>query len=317
MNQTIDILMATYNSAEYVISQLQSIMEQTYPHFRITIRDDSSLDHTVKLIEDFKSRYPDKIHLIKGNENLGALGNFATLLNGAQADYIMFSDADDIWLPNKIEESLALMQKNESLYGKEMPLLVHTDLAVADRNLQILNNSFWDYSKLKPERANSLNRLLAHNVITGCTMMINKFLLQLVKSIPKEAVMHDWWIGLVAAAFGRIDYLAKSTVLYRQHGKNDIGAKNWKAITTYLTYAKKGMHGFGREELRQRLLKTIRQASHFLKHFDSSLDIHQKRVLENYVALGKTGVLKKRYLFLKHRFFKNTLAKNIGVFLFL
>jgi hypothetical protein len=148
-------------------------------------------------------------------------------------------------------------------------------------------------------------------------MLINKQLLELAISIPKEAIMHDWWIGLIASAFGKIDFLAKPTILYRQHGKNDIGAKNWKKMSTYFAYLKKASKLLGREELRQRLSKTICQASYFLNRYESRLEPQNKHIVRNYVALGATGSLQKRYLFLKHRYFKNTFAKNVGMFLFL
>jgi glycosyltransferase involved in cell wall biosynthesis len=317
MDQKIDILMAVYNGAHYVLAQLHSMMEQTYPHFRIIIRDNCSSDQTVSLIEQFSRQHPGKIFLIKGTENLGAMGNFATLVHYAEAPYVMFSDADDVWLPTKIEESLALMQKNEANYGAQMPILIHTDLTVVDKELNILGHSFWNYSRLNPYNAHALNRLLIHNVITGCTTLVNQPLLKLAAPIPKEAIMHDWWLGLVASAFGKIDHLAKPTILYRQHGKNDTGAKNWKSLSTYLAQTKKALQTVGRAELRQRLFRTIQQASQFLNRYEGQLEPHKKRIIQNYVALATAGPLQKRYLFLRHRYFKNMLTKNIGTFLFL
>lgn len=317
MNQTIDILMAVYNNGKYILEQLHSLIEQTYPHFRIIVRDDCSTDDSVSLIQHFSQKYPRKILLIQGKNNLGARGNFAALMDYAEADYIMFCDADDVWLPTKIEESLALMQKNEAIYGKRMPLLVHTDLIVVDKQLRTLNNSFWNLSKINPRTAHSLNRLLVQNVITGCTMLINRPLLQLAGLIPQEAIMHDWWIGLVASAFGRIDFLTKSLILYRQHGKNETGAKNWKSMATYLAYTRKVFNLKGRQELRQRLLNTLQQASQFSHRYGIHLSLQKREIVENYASFSTAKALQKRYLFLKYRYFKNTFAKNIGMFLFL
>lgn len=317
IKQTIDILMAVYNSADYILMQLQSLMEQTYPHFRIIIRDDCSSDQSVDLIEKFSQKYPGKILFIKGKKNLGACHNFATLLRYTKADYIMFSDADDIWLPTKIEESFVLMQENEIMHGKKTPLLIHTDLTVVNEQLQILSNSFWDSSKTNPYSANFLNQLLVQNVITGCTMLINQPLLQLASPLPKEAIMHDWWIGLVASAFGQIDFLEKPTVLYRQHSKNHIGAKNWKSLAIYWTYFQKVLQTNGRFELHQCLLKTMHQASLFLQRYKTCLNLQQQQIVQNYVRLNSIGFLRKRYLFFKHRYFKNAFLKNVGMFLFL
>ena len=317
MKHTIDILMAVYNNADYIVAQLQSLIEQTYPHFRIIIRDDCSSDQSLSLIEDFSCKHPNKIVLIKGDKNLGARGNFAALIEHAEADYIMFCDADDVWLPTKIEESLALMQKNEALYGEKTPLLIHTDLAVVDKQLRTLSDSFWDYSQIYPHSAGSINRLLVQNVITGCTMLVNRPLLQLATPIPKEAMMHDWWIGIVASAFGYIDYLAKPTILYRQHGKNDVGAKNWKSAKTYWTHAKKALHLTGRDEIRQRLFKTMHQAAQFSHRYGAHLSPQKQDIVKNYATLKEANAFKKRYLFFKYRYFKSTLAKNLGMLLFL
>ncbi len=317
MNQNIDILMAVYNGADYIFAQLQSIMQQTYPHFRIFIRDDESTDQTTSLIHSFQKAHPNRIVIVPSHQRLGVIGNFSELMKHAQSPYIMFCDQDDIWLPTKIEDSLTLMHKNETSYGSDTPILIHTDLAVVDRNLNVLNPSFWTYSKLNPYHAHSLNRLLIHNVITGCTTLINKSLLKLATPIPKEAMMHDWWLGLVASAFGKIDHLDKSTMLYRQHGKNDVGAKNWKTMRTYFVQTKKALQKIGRQELRGRLEKTILQATHFLNRYEERLESNKKHLVKNYVALGTTNALHKRYLFLRHRYFKNVLAKNIGTFIFL
>lgn len=309
----IDILMAVYNNEDYLLEQLRSLMNQTYSHFRVIIRDDCSSDHSIEIIKNFSRQYPNKIFLIKGKENLGARGNFATLMKEATADYILFCDADDIWLPTKIEESLSLMLKNEKIYGKNTPLLIHTDLSVVDKHLHLLNSSFWNYSKLRPHAAHSLNRLLAHNVVTGCTMLINRSLLEQATPIPQEAIMHDWWIALVASAFGHIDALAKPTMLYRQHGKNDIGAKNWKSLATYWKYVRKVYQSNGRQELRQKLSKTMDQASQFLHCYETHLTQEKRQVVQNYANLKSMNALKRRHVFFKYGYFKNTFAKNVGM----
>jgi len=89
--------------------------------------------------------------------------------------------------------------------------------------------------------AKSLNRLLAHMVVTGCTMLINRALLKPCFTYSKRsdyARLVDFACGFI---FWKNDFLPKPTLLYRQHGKNDTGAKNWKSIRTYLTYARKSL----------------------------------------------------------------------------
>lgn len=313
----IKILLAVYNNSDYLPAQLQSLLKQTYPHFHIIARDDCSTDNSLAILKSFAVEHPDKITVIKGDKNLGAKGNFSYLVNLVQGDYIMFCDGDDVWLPTKIEESLSLMHKNEALYGKETPILIHTDLVVVNKNLKTLNPSFWSYSKLTPKTANQLNRLLTHNVITGCTLLINRALLQLASPIPQEAIMHDWWIGLTASAFGQIDFLKKGTILYRQHGRNDVGAKNWRSWKTYWNAFKKTVHTEGRDSIRQRLVRTIEQAALFDHRYGKDLPTHKQRIVHDYATLMEAGGIAKRYLFLRRAYFKNSFAKSAGMFVFL
>lgn len=314
MYPTLDILMAVYNNAEYIGEQLQSLIKQSHPHFHIIARDDCSSDNSVAIIQAFSAKYPGKITLIEGKKNLGARGNFAALLLESRADYLMFCDADDVWLSMKVEESLSLIQKNEKIYGKETPLLVHSDLTVVDKHLNTLSPSFWHYSKLNPKLGNQLNRLLPQNVITGCTILMNRSLAELAKPIPNEAIMHDWWIGLVAAALGHIDYLKKPTLLYRQHGKNDTGAKNWRSASAYWNHCKKATQQSGRDEMRRLLRRTMTQSTLFLQRYEKLLSAEQRIIVANYAMLDDVGLFKKRYLLLKYRFFKNTFAKTVAMF---
>ena len=313
MFPSIDLLIAIYNNEEYLPAQLESLMNQTTSHFRIIARDDCSKDQSIAILEDFRQKHPEKILLIKGEKNLGASGNFSALMSEATADYIMFCDGDDVWFPTKIEESMKEMLKSEQIYGKETPLLIHTDLTVVNRDLSILDRSFCHYSKLQPKSADRLNRLLPQNVITGCTMLMNRPLLDLAMPIPTEAVMHDWWIGLVACLFGRISYLVKPTIFYRQHGKNDVGAKNWRSMTTYWNHFKKTLKSNGREEVRRRFMRTIRQGEQIFLRYGKMMTPQQREIIQHYIAIASSGYLKKRLLFFKYRFFKNDFAKNLGM----
>lgn len=312
----IDILMAVYQNGLYLAEQIDSLMKQTYSHFRLIIRDDCSTDNSLQIMEAYAKKYPKTITLLKGTENLGAKGNFSALMQYATAPYIMFCDADDVWLPKKIEESLLLMQKHEKLYGAKTPLLIHTDLSVTGKDLRTLHSSFWKYSCINPH-LDTLNRLLIQNIVTGCTILMNQPLLQLACPIPKEAIMHDWWIALTASAFGHLAVLEKPTILYRQHGKNDTGAKNWRSPVLYFKRIKKAFFHQGRQELRQSLSKTITQANAFLCRYQERLDLKKKDVLENYVALRSGNAFKKRLLLLKYRYFKHSFLKNVGMFLLL
>ena len=196
------------------------------------------------MIRDYASEYRDRIFPIEdGRGNLGIVANFSAMLAHSDAPYIMFSDQDDVWHADKVSRTLERMQTLEETHGTAMPLLVHTDLSIVDRNLEMIAPSFWQYQRLDPT-ARALNQLLIQNNVTGCTMMINQALKDLAMPIPPEAVMHDQWLTLSASVFGRIDYLTDRTLLHIVHGKNAAGVDDYSLLRllqkrlTWASYAK-------------------------------------------------------------------------------
>ena len=150
--------------------------------------------------------------------------NFGLLLERTNAEYIMFSDQDDVWLPSKIELTLNAMKATEQLYP-DKPVLIHTDLRVVDSDLNTIADSMWSYQKLSPDVGNDINKIMAHNVVTGYTMMINRKAKAVSIPIPGEAITHDWWIAINVAKHGKIVYVSIPSALYRQHSENKIGAQ--------------------------------------------------------------------------------------------
>ena len=141
-----------------------------------------------------------------------------------EADYIFFSDQDDVWNSDKIQIQLTALHEYESIYSKNCPILIHTDLMVSDYQLRLIHKSFLSYQKLRNITEEPLPKLLAQNYVTACATAFNKALLKLATPIPSCVVMHDWWIALCAAACGKIGFIDKPMTIYRQHGNNTIGA---------------------------------------------------------------------------------------------
>jgi glycosyltransferase involved in cell wall biosynthesis len=228
----VDIILATYNGGKYLAEQIDSIVSQTYGNWRLIIHDDGSQDQTVDIIKEYQHDYPAKIILVDdGIKGLGVKSNFAHLMSLATSDYIMFCDQDDIWHDDKIAISLELMSRIESSVGASTPVGVFSDLEVVGEDLRPIAQSMWTYIRVSPRLAESIIYLAIRNCIIGCTLMINKHALKLSLPIPNEAVMHDWWIGLVILKNG--GYLlpiAHPTAKYRQHGLNVVGAKGFSVI---------------------------------------------------------------------------------------
>ncbi len=224
MDKTVTILLATYNGEHFIAEQIESLLNQTYNNWRLIVRDDNSTDNTPVIIAKYQKQYPEKITIIPSNSaNLGSVLNFNALLTFAKDDeYIMFCDQDDKWLPDKIEDTLNAMLQLEAEHSSAQPLMVFTDFLYVDEQLQMIpSKKDFHIAQLFPVR---FAHLLAQNHIYGCTMMINKALAKIALPIPKEAENHDHWIALVASVFGKIKYLNKRTILYRQHTRNISGS---------------------------------------------------------------------------------------------
>ena len=147
--------------------------------------------------------------------------------------YVAFSDQDDVWLPQKVEKSLALLQNIETKFGLHTPILVYTDAKVVDEQLNTISDSYLGFKRLDPTNV-ELRHLIVENVPTGCTMLMNRALANLVSTIPAEVTMHDVFVALTASCFGKMVYLNEPTLLYRQHQNNVLGLADKSVLDSFI-----------------------------------------------------------------------------------
>lgn len=228
---SLSIALCTYNGGKYIVEQLQSIAEQTILPDELIICDDCSTDETLTCLHEFAKTAPFAVKIHINEKALGAIHNFEKAISLCQGEYIALSDQDDVWLPEKIEKNLELMQASEKMFAN-MPILVHTDLCVVNASLKVIKKSMMQMQGIENERRHPFETLLAQNYVTGCTVLINKQLKELALPFPQAIVMHDWWLALLAASNGKIAYLDETTILYRQHGVNTVGAKQYFSINS-------------------------------------------------------------------------------------
>lgn len=213
------VLMSTYNGARFLREQVDSILAQSFADFTLYIRDDGSTDNTCTIL----SAYDDpRIHLIRG-ENLGPAGSFFSLLiEAAHADYLFFSDQDDIWYPEKLSTMLTEIRKYE-----DTPAMVFSDFSMIDEEGVQTNCSYAQFASLRVSPGEvGVDRLIPQPYVFGCASVINKKLAQLVLFPPEGIEMHDCWISLTAAAVGKLIYLPVQTIAHRFHSSNATGRKN-------------------------------------------------------------------------------------------
>lgn len=220
----IAILLAVYNGEKYLAEQVNSILNQTNQEWVLYIRNDGSTDSTQSIIDEYIRQNPSKIVQVdKGDNNIGWKLGFFSLFEQVQSDYYCFSDADDVWISEKIELSINLIREKEKIYI-DKPILVFGDNAVCDEHLNLIAPSWWKVQKMKPKLFLSYNTLPICNVVGGATMMFNNKVKPMCFPIPVPPLSHDTWIPMQVAKYGRVFVLDKSLKLYRQHSGNMSGA---------------------------------------------------------------------------------------------
>ena len=210
--------MSTYNGQKYLKEQIDSILGQVGVNVELYIRDDGSKDRTVDVIKEYKKQYSN-IHVYYGS-NMGVIKSFEWLIRKSplKYDYYAFSDQDDIQLDNKL--SIAIKNKKK-IEKKDLSILYFSNQICVDENGMYL------YKRLPDEfiQPNIITTIL-DNQYSGCTMVFNKALLEIVKTTYEEIphrirTLYDSWILTVAQITGLLIYDSDSYIKYRRHGKNE------------------------------------------------------------------------------------------------
>lgn len=297
------ILLSIYNGAAFLREQLDSITRQSHQDYLVVVRDDSSTDGCIDIVDEYLHRYPDKFIVLQAdNINLGAKGSFAFLisfyiknkeaLKTEYPTYVMFCDQDDVWDGDKVSKSIEAIQLAEQGCVTE-PLLVHSELRVVDKSLKLLSNSLSQYQGLEPLNQ-CFGRALINSSVTGCTIICNEALIEAVHPIPECAVMHDWWLAVVAKIQGKVVFIESPLISYRQHGGNTLGAvkkmpkdksKLWRVLASIF---EPQFHDFS---------YVIRQAEAVLKRYSNDLSLRQKLCCHLCRCLNVNNAFIQRLLF--------------------
>ena len=278
MNELITILLATYNGEQYLDEQMESLLNQTYTNWRLIIRDDNSTDNTPAILEKYKLQYPDKISVLPNNGvNLGSILNFSTLFTFAQdAQYIMLCDQDDKWKKDKIVITFSKLRELEQQYGKRCPLLVYTNFQYVDETMQVIESK--KNFEINRIQNFGFSHLLAHNPVYGCTSIFNRALADKVDAIPAQVENHDYWIALVAAAFGKLYYLNEKTILYRQHSRNVSGNFDNDTFRKRFQRILVNKRNFRDAEKKHAMLTTFKEI------YGGTLDKRLAHILDNFLC---------------------------------
>lgn len=207
----IDILMATYNGEKYINTQIASIIHQIFTDWILYIHDDGSTDNTIKIIHKWAEN-DSRIRIINDNKkHLDSGKNFLYLLQYSTREYVCFCDQDDYWFENK------LSIQYEAIKNIEMNIPV------------AVISEFWTWKYPENKIAEEIGRnnsdkinefLFLNGGFQGCSTIFNARMRECLLSGFKYIWMHDHIMSLIALTIGKIIFLDKKLILYRQHLSN-------------------------------------------------------------------------------------------------
>ncbi len=206
-NPLVSVIMCTYNGSAFIDEQIESIINQDYKNIELVIVDDCSTDDTFEKIKHWSDKY-SFISFSQNEINLGYNKNFEKAIQRAKGDFITISDQDDIWLAQKISDSLAC-------YSEMNVSLVHCqNISLKDGKLR------HKLAKARiPMEGNDIRQLFLYGQISGHTMLFKRDLLEKIFPMP-QGILYDLWISAIACCHGNIKSVNKALVYHRVHGKN-------------------------------------------------------------------------------------------------
>ena len=297
-------ILAYYKGQKYIKEQIESIVSQNLNDFSLTIfiSDDCSNDDfsfwQSSILKDIQNL---KVFYRKCDKNIGYALNFLNALKDIdqEFDYYCFSDQDDIWLPNKLDNAI----KKLTTYSSKEPNLYCGRTTFYDAECKkIIGKSL--FFKKKP----SFQNALIQNIAGGNTMVFNKIAKNIIlESIFEDfrIISHDWWCyQIISGVGGNIFYDKESFLKYRQHRKNLLGANNTFNDRVYRIF-----HLF------------MGRVKNWNNINLNALDINKnlltkknKNTLEKFIILRKKSLLKRVLLYKSTGVYRQTIFGNIAYF---
>ena len=284
------VLLTAYNGAAYLPAQLSSLCAQAVS-FTAILRDDGSADDTPAL--------------------LAAQCHQDARFRLSSTSGVHLCDQDDIWHPDKLTRLQAALSDAEARFGADTPILVHSDARIVDADGRPLHASLWRHQGWNPA-AQSLPELLVQNNVTGCLLMMNAPLCRLCAQHQPtgDLHMHDWFIALTAAAFGRIVPIPAALADYRQHGTNAMGASTSGLFRRSLTALRTP------DRIRARIALSYRNAAQFQQAYGDLLPEDAQKLLADFARIPKMRKIARVRALRKGGFRMQSKAARAGMMLF-
>ncbi len=213
----VQVLLSSYNGAEYIQQQLDSIFKQKDVKVFCLVRDDGSTDDTPNILLECQKLYKN-LETISG-KNVGYGASFLELIKmSGEYNYYAFSDQDDVWEPLKLIKAVNKINKSDD----KSPIMYCSNCTIVNSNLEKIGM----LHSIKNVIPTKIVTALVQGFVHGCTMVFNRKSKDLVLMYqPKQNYAHDFWIPLIHVFLGSVVYDQNSYILYRQHNQNIFGKK--------------------------------------------------------------------------------------------
>lgn len=212
----VDVVIPLYNTERYIQESVRSVLSQTTPPQRLIVVDDGSTDHSAARVEEVIAAYngPTRIELLRtANGGLSAARNKG--IARCTSDYVAFLDADDVWMPTKLQRQVELFATSEV---KDL-VLVHTDYHLIDTE----GNAYAGEPVIHPSpdfRGEVFLRLLKVNLVSGSgsAVLARRAAIEQAGGFDENLkAAEDWDMWLRLARLGGIDHVTADLVAIRRH----------------------------------------------------------------------------------------------------
>ena len=299
------VLLSSYNGADHIREQVDSILSQNYRDIELVVRDDGSTDETVDILSEYEAE--GRLKLIRGR-NVGFIKSFLWLvMHSDEADYYAYADQDDIWLPDKISYAVDMLEREEeNLKEKKLPLLYFSNYDICDDNLKFVSRADKEGIVKHPTFANALVDCMP----LGFNMVFNAAARELMaKDTPLYSCGHDWWTYIVCQGLGKVIYDNRSTVSHIRTGHN-VSAGGMSFLKFQIWRFKK----FFLNDYFANIRKMLREYEHYYKESLSEKDAELLALFTNKTYSIKNMLNK---LFYPHRFRQGIFDELVVRFLFI
>jgi glycosyltransferase involved in cell wall biosynthesis len=152
INQLVSCIIIFFNAEKFFEEAIESVLAQTYKDWELLLADDGSTDSSTAIAQRYAQQYPEKVRYLEheGHQNRGMSATRNLGIRNSQGEYIAFLDADDVWLPNKLEQQVKLMQLHPAagmVYGKSLYWQSWTG-RLEDRESDYIPNAYVEADKL-------------------------------------------------------------------------------------------------------------------------------------------------------------------------